>query len=226
MSESKSIVDIPVEYREEDENILEEAEEIKIEEQTNVTNSGPPLEIWVPANYADTQAAISSMQLRMNNLESKVSGISSFNTRLSAMMDLFQQREQQEQQFQQLMQEQVLLMRESMVTNDDMQTLREDMAQNYEYLVLRQQQSSEIAIHNDQVMERRLRDHIDTTVASLPAIIRTEIQIANRESRIDEHTTEAIVVLKAEVSDLNRRMSSNENSRNRNTRRRTAWTRA
>ena len=45
MSEFKSVIDAPVEYREEEENASEEVEEIKIEEHTNVANSGPPLEI-------------------------------------------------------------------------------------------------------------------------------------------------------------------------------------
>ena len=74
MSESKSLGDAPVEYREEDENILEEVEEVKIADM-NVANSGPPLEIWVPANYADTQATISTMRAEISDLGTKVAGI-------------------------------------------------------------------------------------------------------------------------------------------------------
>ena len=102
MSESKSFIDVLAEYREEDDNHFEEVEEVRIED-TNITSSGPPLEVWVPANYADTQATIRAMQFDLSNLESRVVQRSDFDKRMDTMMELFQQQHQlqiqQQQQF-------------------------------------------------------------------------------------------------------------------------------
>ena len=168
MSESKSIIDIPIEYREEDENILEEVEEIKIDEQTNVTNSGPPLEIWVPANYADTQATINTMQAEIIELGTKVAGIPDIKLQMRAMIEFVQQQQaqhlQEQQRYQQELNDRLNSMMEAITTNvDQVQTLRRDMVQNCKQLSYNQQQSSDIAVYNDQVMEHNWRTALEST---------------------------------------------------------------